>query len=337
MIQAHIKHISVYTPVKTIENNELASYFGIDEKKIFRDSGVNTRYQCSENELASDLAVSAGHLFFQEHSEIKRSDIDFLLYCTSALDYVGPATACLIHEELNLNKNCGAMDIPMGCAGYTNGLIFAKSLIESGACKNILFITADMPTKVVHPDDYHLRILFSDAGAATLISTNGKLSIGNTSFGTDGSGAENLIIRGSGARKPVDQEWISKYRDVGGMLIGRMEMKGDEILRFTLREIPPLVNDVLVKHQISKTDIDFFIFHHASEIVLKFLKRKLDLEDHQLYSCLSRYGNTVSATIPIALQELMKEKDLTGKNHIFIAGFGIGYSWSGTILKIKTT
>lgn len=333
MPEAYIKDISIYTPEKKLTNSELAVYFNVEEKKIFRESGIRKRHICSNDELASDIAVKVGTEFFNSQNHTKREDIDFLFYCTSALDYVGPATACLIHEQLDLKKSAGAMDIPMGCAGFTYGLILCKSMIESGIATNILFITADMPTKVIHPDDYYLRILFSDAAAATLISDSGSYKINSIGYGTDGSGGENLIIKGSGARNPINAQWLDQYKDVGGLLIGRMVMKGDEILKFTLREIPQLVDHILAKENLSKDDVDYFVFHHASEIVLKFLARKLAIPSSKIYSTLEENGNTVSASIPIALNQLHKEIPMKKKSIIFIAGFGIGYAWSGTILK----
>lgn len=333
MSKAYINEIAIYTPEGKLTNTELAHYFDVEESKILRESGVKTRHVCSAEELASDLAVKAGLEFFANQEHTSKDDIDFLFYCTSALDYVGPATACLIHERLGLNKTTGAMDIPMGCAGFTYGLILCKSMIESGLAKNILFITSDMPTKVIHPDDYYLRILFSDAAAAALISDNGSFEIGNIGHGIDGTGENNLIIKGSGARNPIDSAWIDQYSDVGGLLIGRMEMKGDEILKFTLREIPKLVEEVLAKEKIEKEEVDYFVFHHASEIVLKFLGRKLSIPQDKIYSCLADYGNTVSASIPIALKKLKEEGTMKRNSIIFIAGFGIGYAWSGTVLK----
>ncbi len=333
MPKAFIKEIATYVPNEKLTNSELADYFDVEEKKIFRESGIKTRHVCPENELASDLAVKAGEAFFEAQQHTKKEDIDFLFYCTSALDYVGPATACLLHEQLGLKKTTGAMDIPMGCAGFSYGLILCKSMIESGIAKNILFITSDMPTKVIHPDDYYLRILFSDAAAATLISDNGTFEIKKVGYGIDGGGADNLIIRGSGAREPVNAQWIENYKNVGGLLIGRMEMKGDEILKFTLREIPKLVEEILSKENLKIDEVDYFVFHHASEIVLKFLGRKLSIPQAKIYSCLEEHGNTVSVSIPLALNKLQNEVPPKRNSIIFIAGFGIGYAWSGTVLK----
>ncbi|MCB9194603.1 MAG: ketoacyl-ACP synthase III [Flavobacteriales bacterium] len=335
MKNSFIRNISIYTPSTTLSNDELAELFSISSERIFKETGIRSRFISASNELASDIAVSTGEAFFAENPEIDRSTFDVLIYTTSALDYVGPATAILIHEQLKLRKNCLAIDIPMGCAGFTHALMVAKSLIESGNAKNVLLITSDMPTKVLHPEDYHLRAIFSDAGAAIHISENGQMAIGSFSFGSDGKGSENLIIKGSGARNPIDQDWLNKYNDVGGLLIGRMEMNGMEILKFTLKEVPELFNEVLLKNELVKEDIDLFVFHHASSIVLKYLTKKLQLDPSKVFNCLETYGNTVSASIPIGLYEAKKSNLIKNNSCIFIAGFGIGYAWSGTILKVN--
>lgn len=335
MPEAYIKHISIYTPPKQLSNEELSEEFGVTSEEIYKRTGIRNRFITSEGIIGSDLGVESGKKFFEEHSDVSPDDIDFLLYCTSGLDYVGPASACIMHRRLGLPNNAGAMDIPMGCAGFTNGLIMARAMIQNGTAKNILFITADIPTTVIHPKDLYLRELFSDAAAATLISDEGQLELGALRFGTDGTGEKELIIYGSGARNPIDKEWVTKYDNVGGLLRGRMEMNGLEIMKFSLREVPKLMNDTLAANNCKKEDIDLFIFHHASSIIIRFLIKKLGIESSKVFTCLEEYGNTVSASIPIAIYEAQQKGIIKDNYTIFIAGFGIGYSWSASILTNK--
>lgn len=332
MGKAYIKHISTYTPPKRLSNEDLAAEFGVQPDEIFKRTGIKNRFLTTEGIIGSDLGVLSGQKLFEEHN-INPEDIDFLLYCTSGLDYVGPASASVMHRKLNLPKKAGAMDIPMGCAGFTNGLIMAKALIENGTAKNILFITADIPTTVIHPEDLYLRELFSDAAAATIISNEGDIEIGQLKFGTDGDGEENLIIYGSGARNPIDKEWVLKYDNVGGLLRGRMQMNGLEIMKFSLREIPVLYEETLEANNCKSENIDLYLFHHASSLIIKFLVRKLGIAPNKVFTCLEEYGNTVSASIPIAIQEAQRKGLIKDNYTIFIAGFGIGYSWSATILR----
>ncbi len=333
-IGARIAQIHTYLPETKLTNQDLSRLFPkYSEEDILRKSGIHCRHVRKESETASDLAVTCGRQLFEKSPGLKE-EIDMLLYVTSALDYVGPATACLIHEQLGLNKRAGSMDLPMGCSGFTNALAVAKALIESGQATKILLITADIPTSVLHPDDFYLRVLFSDAACCTVVERCETQKIGQFSFGTDGGGAECLIIRGSGARDPVDQAWIDKYEEAGGLLIGRMEMQGDKILAFSLREVPPTVGEILEKHDLTLDDLDWVVFHQASGLILKFVAKKLKIPPSKMYSALESVGNTVAATIPIALQIGIDKGDLKEGQKILLCGFGIGFSWSGTILEL---
>lgn len=331
---AHIAQIHTYLPEGRLTNQDLCRLFPkYSEEDILRKSGIHCRHVRNEGETASDLAVSCGWQLFEKSPGLKE-EIDMLLYVTSALDYVGPATACLIHEQLGLNKGAGSMDLPMGCSGFTNALAVAKALIESGQSSKILLITADIPTSVLHPDDFYLRVLFSDAACCTVVERCDSQKIGQFTFGTDGGGAECLIIRGSGARDPIDQSWIDKYEDAGGLLIGRMEMQGDQILAFSLREVPPAVKQILGRHSLTLDDLDWVVFHQASGLILKYVARRLKIPPSKMYSTLEAVGNTVAATIPIALQIGLDKGDLKRGQKILLCGFGIGFSWSGTVIEL---
>ena len=271
-------------------------------------------------------------MLFEEHG-IDKKEIDFLLFCTEGLDYKGPATACIMQERLGLRKSVGAMDVPMGCAGFTNGLVVAKALIESGQFKHVLLQTADIPSSVIHPNDLELRMLFGDAGASTLISASEEKGIGDFIVGTDGSGAQDLIVRKSNTRTPVDEEWLREHADAGGMVFGRMEMDGLEVFSFSMREVPKMVNQILEKNELTLNDIDLFVFHQANSFILKMLARKLQLQQEKVYNCMEYMGNTVSASVPIALYCAQQEGKIPQGSKVLIAAFGIGFSWSGTVLR----
>jgi 3-oxoacyl-[acyl-carrier-protein] synthase-3 len=303
------------------------------EEEIYRKSGVKYRYVRKDKDTPSDLAVACALQMFEKNPEHK-NEIDMLLYCAEILDHIAPATSCIIHERLGLDRRAGCMDIPMGCSGFTNGLALAKAMIESGQAEKILFITAETPTAVIHPDDLYLKVLFSDAACCSIVERSPTRNIGAFSFGTDGSGAKNLIVPRSGARDPADQQWHAKYAELSGKMLGRMEMKGDKILQFALREVPPLVQDILRLNHMTIDEVDWFVFHHASGLILKMLPRKLGIDPAKSYNVLELVGNTVSASIPIALQIGIDKGDIKKGQKILVCGFGIGFSWSGTIIEL---
>jgi len=337
-IRSKISAISYYLPEGRLTNDDLFREFSkYPPEEIFKRVGVKERPIRGANQIGSDLAYESSLVLFKEHN-VNPSEIDFLLFCTEGLDYKGPATACIMQDRLGLGKYIGAMDVPMGCAGFTNGLSVAKALIESGQAKKVLLQTADIPSSVIHPNDLELRMLFGDAGASVLISKcdsedSDAGQIGNFAFGTDGSGAENLMVKRSNTRTPVDTDWLEEHKDVGGMLYGRMEMDGLEIFSFSMREVPSLVREILSRNNLELEDIDLFVFHQANAFILKMLARKLRIDQSKVFNCMEYIGNTVSASVPIALKEAEKQGKIKPGSTVLTAAFGIGYSWSGTVLK----
>jgi len=295
--------------------------------------GINKRRIAGKNECASDLAVKAAERLFAEHS-IQKSEIDFVLLCTQSPDYFLPTTACIVQDRLNLPTSCGALDFNLGCSGYVYGLSLAKGLIAGEIAKNVLLITAETYSKHIHSKDKGNRTLFGDAATATLISADGFAEIGNFSLGTDGSGYDKLIIKSGACRNPEKVEDLT-FDDSGNPVSSDyLYMDGSGIFNFTLDTIPLLVDKTLAANKLSKQEIDLYVFHQANKYMLDFLQNILEIGDEKFYHYLSEVGNTVSSTIPIALIAAMKENVLSG--NVLIAGFGVGLSWGGCILKLKT-
>lgn len=331
---ASIKAISYYLPEKVLTNDELSvMYPQFTPVEILRRSGVIERHISAEGELPSDMAVKAADIFFKEH-QIDKNDIDFLLFCTTLLDRQSPATANLLQHRIGLNKTIGALDIPMGCSGYIYGLMVAKGLLAAKAAKNVLLLAGDGTTKTIHPSDHELKVLFGDAMSATLISECDAENISSFVLGSDGDGASDLIISGCNYRETASHEWLDKYKDSGGMTYGRLYMDGMGVLGFTLKNIPKMVKELMEKENVSIENIDMFVFHQAGGFILEALKRKMKIPDEKYFVNISHKGNTVSATIPLALYDAIKEGKIKKGNKVLLAGFGIGLSWGATIITI---
>jgi len=330
-VEAYIKAISYYLPEKIVTNEDLVKEFPEwTVEKVAGKVGVRQRHVVSENETASDMAIKASEKLFAEQN-IDRSTIDFVLFCTQSPDYFLPTSACLIQNRLGLSTSCGALDFNLGCSGFVYGLSLAKGLIAGGIAKNILLLTAETYSKYIHPKDKGNRTIFGDASAATLISTDGFASIENFCLGTDGRGAENLIVRNGGMRQP-DTLGDLAFDESGNLTSSDyLYMNGGEIFNFTAEAVPVLVDQVLEKNHLTKEDIQLFVFHQANKYMMNYLRKLIEIESDKFYFFLENVGNTVSSTIPIALCEAQKEGKLKG--NILIAGFGVGYSWGATILK----
>ena len=322
-----LPNISFYFPKKNLSNKELCRIFDTTEAKILKNTGIKNRYISAKDELASDMAVMAAENFFKENKK-DRKEIDFLIFCSECYDFIAPATSCLLQDRLGLSKTIGCVDLPYGCSGYVYGLAMAKGFIASGIAKNILFITADTSSKTLAKDNLELRSIFSDAASVTLITAENSRAIGEFVFGTDGSGSKNLYVSNSGFRKSGTKK--SEKKELPN---GKMVMDGTEILNFGLREVPKLVNDTLKKNKLALEDIDLFIFHQPTRFMLEVIRKKMNVPHEKIFINIEKRGNTVSTTIPLALKDAEKAGKIKSGMNILLAGFGIGYSWAGTILK----
>lgn len=333
MIQAYIKAISYYLPEKILTNEALAKNFPEGSvEKIANTIGVDSRHIAAEGETAGDMAEKAALRLFDEWS-VKPQEIDFVMLCTQSPDYFLPTTACILQHRLNIPTSAGAIDYNLGCSGYVYGLALVKGLIASGVAKNVLLLTSETYSKYIHPKDKANSIIFGDAATATLISLDGFASIGAFSLGTDGSGADNLIIKTGGMRHrlPLGILTIDENGTINSS--DHLFMNGTEIFSFSQNKVPQLVAETLAKNECEQSDIDLFVFHQANRYMLNFLRKKMHIEEDKFYYCLSRFGNTVSSSIPIALKEAMTDKHIKVKDKVLIAGYGVGLSWGGVILK----
>ena len=330
---AFIKAISYYLPEKIITNQDLVGEFPEwSVEKIAVKIGVSERHISAENETAADMGVKAVEALFTEH-DIEKREIDFLLFCTQSSDYFLPTSACVMQERLGLRTNIGALDFNLGCSGYIYGLSLAKGLVYTGIASNVLLVTAETYNKHIHPQDKGNRTIFGDGAAATLIAKDGFAKIGEFSLGTDGRGAENLVVKQGGMR------YRKLFNDLGKDERGNITssdhlfMDGGEIFNFTADAVPILVENVLKKNRLAQDEIDLFIFHQANKYMMNYLRKLIEIDKEKFYIYLEKVGNTVSSTIPIALYEAKKENLLKG--NVLLAGFGVGYSWGGVNLKIS--
>ena len=330
---AYIKAISYYLPEKVLTNDELIKEFPEwSVEKVAKKVGVNSRHIADENETAGDLAEKAALNLFAEY-KINPKDIDFLILCTQSPDYFLPSTACVLQSKLGISTHAGAFDYNLGCSGCVYGIAMANSFVESGLAKNVLLITAETYSKYLHQSDKSNRSIFGDAAAACLISEDGIAEIGSSVLGTDGSGAEKLILKTGAARQKnhtglfsEDDEGHVRYDDY-------LYMDGGGIFNFTLEAVPAMMKEVLDKNGLEKENIDYFVFHQANKFMLNTIRKICVLPKDKFYVNLEETGNTVSSTVLIGLKQCLENEIIHEGMDIMIAGFGVGLSWGGTILK----
>ena len=318
---AKITHIEYYLPEKVLTNEELSTEkAGWSAAKIEKKVGIRNRHIAASNESSLDMAVKAAQKLLLSYDS---SLIDFVIFCTQSPEYLLPTSACIIQDQLGLRKDIGAFDFNLGCSGYIYGLAMAKALIESRIACHVLLLTGETYSKFIIDSDISNKSIFGDAATATLISYSDQNQIGEFVFGTDGSGAENLIVKNLGAK--------NSYNCHQNMC-PELYMDGPEIFNFTIETIPKLVHDVCVKNGLDLSDISYAILHQANKYILEFLTQTIGLSPHKSHIDMLEYGNTVSNTIPIALKDCLDRKIVKSKDKVLLAGFGVGYSWGGLVL-----
>lgn len=336
-MKAQIAAIEYCLPEQVLTNQDLVREFpDWTVEKIAEKTGISRRHIAGDRELASDLAVGAANKLFSS-GHATPEEIDFVLYCTQSPDYLLPTTACIVQDRLNIPSTAGALDFNLGCSGFVYGLGLAKGLIETGQADNVLLITAETYSKFIHPGDKSVRTLFGDAAAATLVRgiDETRDAIGPFVYGTDGSGAKNLIVPSGGMRQPCNSETaLAKVDDQGNIRSeNNLYMNGAEILTFTLISIPKAFKALLKKADRTMDSIDLFVFHQANKFMLDRLRSKLEIPVEKFVIAYEEFGNTVSSTIPIALKEAENRGQLKPGMKVMLVGFGVGYSWGATLLE----
>lgn len=332
---AFIKAINYYLPEKVVTNEELLKEFpewSVD--KVAAKVGIDSRHVADENETAGDLAEKAARKLFEEHN-IDPKSIDFLLLCTQSSDHFLPSTACILQDRLGIPTTAGAFDYNLGCSGCVYGMAVAKGLIAGGIAKNVLLLTAETYNKYLHPSDKSNRSIFGDAAAACLISTEGIAEIGEMSLGTDGSGAKHLIVETGAARHKAATGKQTTDDDGHIRRDDYLYMDGSAIFNFTLDAVPAMMKDILAKNKMVKENIDYYVFHQANKFMLNTIRKVCVLPKDKFYVNLNETGNTVSSTVMIGLKQCLDAGTITPGMKVMVAGFGVGLSWGGTILRFR--
>ena len=330
----YIKSIKCFTPPYTLDNNALQEQLKDScVEKTAKGVGVTNRHIASNDTTAGDMAVEAANKLF-EKSGIKREEIDFIIMATQSPDHFLPPTACIIQNKLNIPTTAGAFDFDLGCSGYVYGLAIAGSFVDSGLAKNVLLLTGDTITRFIHPEDNN-RVLFGEAASAAIDSTKGFARIGKFEKGSDGSGADCLIVKNGAARhlahtrhESIDNEGNTRRDDY-------FYMDGSSVFNFTIDRVPSLINETLKQNEISLEEVDHVVLHQANKFILNTLRKVCHIPKEKFYINLENTGNTTSTTIPLALEDCLDKGLFKNGDKVLIAGFGVGLSWAGTVLSFE--
>ncbi len=315
-----ISNVAHYVPEKVVDNEIIAARCGVDRSFLEDKIGIKERRVADDDEVTSFMACRSARRLI-ERGAVDPQEIDALIVCTQNPDYRLPTTACLVQDMLGLKKSIIAFDINLGCSGFVYALPIAGNFIRCGAARGALVIMADQYSKIVDPTDKNTASVFGDASAAILLrGCEEGYGVVDGVFGTDGAGAKHLILYNSGVRKDPEK---SSY----------LFMDGREIFKFSVSVVPDSVKQLLKRNGLELPDVKHYLFHQANLYMLREIKNRLGLRDDQMVIDMEHYGNTVSASIPIAYSDLIEAQPPARGDLAIFCGFGVGLSWGAVLYR----
>jgi 3-oxoacyl-[acyl-carrier-protein] synthase-3 len=316
---ASFKSIGAYVPTKILTNKDLEKIVDTSDEWITKRTGIKTRH-IAEDEVTSDLATKAA-IDALNNANMKADEIDMLIVATITPDYFTmPSTACVVADKLGIKAP--AMDISAACTGFIYALATAKAFIESNMAKNILIIGAETLSKIVNWKDRTTCVLFGDgAGAAIISATENKdEAIIDVDINADGKYQDYLITPGRGVKYGCDTDRIY------------LEMKGNETFKVAVKTLSQSVRDILERNKMTSNDIDWFIPHQANYRIIDAVARAIKMPDKKSVLTVHKYGNTSSASIPMAINDLYKEGKIKKGDVMLLDAFGGGFTWGSALV-----
>ncbi len=318
--------------VRTVEDD--AKIFGVEEmEKTSKLIGVRERHVAPPLICTSDMCHLAANRLLDDLGWDRQS-VEGLIFISQSPDYEYPATACTLQARLGLSDRCLAFDVTLGCSGYVYGLWLASQIVAGRGVKRVLLLVGDISTRRFAPRDKVVMPLFGDAGTATALEFDETAPEMRFELGTDGTGYGAIIIPASGFRTPRTE--ATKRLAPGPDGIERapehMYINGAEVFNFTIKRIPSLIESVMAAAGRTRDDYDHFVFHQANTFMLTHLAKRLKIPPEKLVLAMEKFGNTSSASIPLAMTTALRGPLTAGPRRLVLAGFGVGLSWGACSL-----
>ena len=325
MVQkARIISTGSYLPKKVLSNSDLEKMVDTSDEWIFSRTGMKERRLAAVDEPTSEMGFQAARKAI-EKAGINAEEIELILFATLTPDYPFPSTACLIQARLGAFK-AAAVDLQAACTGYIYALSQAKAYIESGMYRSILIVASEKLSSIVNYQDRATCVLFGDGAAACIVTAEGKgLFISDICLGADGRLSELLIIPAGGSKKPASVETVQANQHY-------LQMEGKELFKHAVRRMEMAASCCLERASLKKEQIKWLIPHQANMRIIEAIAKRFEVPMERVFLTLHKYGNTSASSVGIALDELLKEKDLEEKDNILLVAFGAGLTWGATIL-----
>lgn len=326
-----IENIVYALPEQIISNDDLkVTYPDWEMDELYRKTGVASRHIATADETAVDLAERACQQLITMGYDLEK-DIDTLIFCTETPDHQIPPNSGVLHGRLKMPQHVCAFDISIGCSGYAYALEMARCLIAGGRSKKIMLVTGDTYSHLIKTEDRATRTLFGDGAAVTILtpSANDDAFI-DCELGTSGKDYKKFYVPGGGARTESNNDTANTVSD-------KIEMDGFGLIGFFNSVLPRHVKGILAKNDLNMDDVDLFVFHQASMVVLDGLKRALQIPDEKMAVELNDVGNLVSASIPVTLKRAADKGQVKPRGLVLLCGFGVGLSWGSALIRLPST
>jgi 3-oxoacyl-[acyl-carrier-protein] synthase-3 len=314
-----------YTPKTVLTNHELASQIETSHEWIVERTGVHARRIAAKDEATSDLAAHAGKQALAA-AGVSPSEVDLIIVATTTPDMLFPSTACLVQHKLGATRSA-AFDLAAACSGFVYALSVGEQYIRSGCFKKVLVIGADLMSRFVNWSDRTTCVLFGDgAGAVLLTASSGKQGLLSTHLHSDGALWNLITIPGGGTAHPPSESMIVEK-------LNTVKMKGTETFKAAVRTLEEVAKETLSANNLSVSEIDYIVPHQANIRILQAVAERLNVGMDRVVVNLDKYGNASAASIPLALDEAVRDGRITENKLILLLAFGSGLTWGSTLIR----
>ncbi|MFX4261716.1 beta-ketoacyl-ACP synthase III [Pelotomaculum propionicicum] len=325
LLNTGIAGVGAYVPDRIVTNADLEKIVDTSDEWIVDRSGIRERRIAPPEMATSDFAEIAARQAIAD-AGITAEEIDLVIAATNTPDMVFPATACLVQDRIGAKK-AGAFDLAAGCSGFMYAMITGSQFVSTGACRNVLVIGAENLSKIINWKDRKTCVLFGDgAGAVVLRQAAPGSGILSQKLWADGSGGHSLKLPAGGSRLPASHETVDNN-------LHFIHMRGRDIFKFAVRATGKAAAEVLAAAGLKVSDVDHFIPHQANVRIIEAAAKRLKLPREKVLVNVDRYGNTSTASMPIALAEAVREGRIKKGDYILMVGFGAGLTWAAAVLK----
>lgn len=324
--EAAILGTGSYVPEKVLANAELSKMVNTSDEWIVSRTGIHERRIAAPEQATSDLGIEAGRKAIQA-AGLCAEDIDLVVCATISGDHAFPATACIIQDKLGIGK-VGAFDLSAACSGFVFGLSVAHQFIAAGAAKYVLLVGSEVLSRIVDYTDRSSCILFGDGAGAVVVGRSDGNSgcILHHLMGSDGSGANLLIVPGGGSRKPLTKDNI-------GDRLQYIKLGGREVFKFAVQIMIRCCRETTAGAGVSLNEVQHIIPHQVNYRIIQAASERLDYPMSQIHQNIQKYGNTSSASVPIALDEAVRADRIAPGDLVLLVGFGGGLTWGGNLVR----